>query len=197
MPNEDHHSSQTPDEPPRRYLLLGALIALAIAGIALLVLTRDDDLAATPPPATSTTIGASTATTVPDTKSEVITRLREILRVREEAFSKRDASLFDDVYTSSCPCLRAGREAIAGLKKEDIRWQDRSISIEVQSAKSINNRMWEVIALFVADSFRIETEEGKLVREVPAERLRYRFLLVRNSDSEPWRLGNASPIEGS
>jgi hypothetical protein len=138
MPNEDHRSSQTPDDPPRRYLLWGALIALAIAGVALLILARDDDLAATPPTAASATITASTATTIPDTKNEVIARLREILQVREEAFSKRDARLFDDIYTSSCPCLRAGREAIAGLKKEKIRWRDRSISIEVQSAKSIN-----------------------------------------------------------
>jgi hypothetical protein len=196
MPNEDQHSSRTPDDPPRRYVLPSALIALAIVGIALFVLARDEDPTATSPPATSTTITTPTATTIPDTKSEVITRLREILEIREEAFIKRDASLFDDVYTSSCPCLKAGREAIAGLKKENIRWQGRSVSIEIQSAKSINSRLWEVVALFVSDSFRIETEEGKLVREAPAERLRYRFLLARSSDSEPWRLGNASPIEG-
>ena len=123
-------------------------------------------------------------------------RLQEILQIREQAFDKRDASLFEDIYTSSCPCLRAGREAIAALKKENIRWKDRSISIEVQSAKSINKRLWEVTALFVSDSFRIETEKGELVREAPAERLRYRFLLVRASDTEPWLLGGASPIGG-
>lgn len=195
MPSKDHHSSPAPNDPRRRYLLPGALIALAIVGIALLVIVRDDDLAATLPPATSGTT-ASTATTVPDTKKEVVARLQKILQIREQAFNKRDASLFDDIYTSSCPCLRAGREAIAALKKENIRWEDRSISIEVQSAKSINKRLWEVTALFVSDSFRIETEEGELVREAPAERLRYRFLLVRASDTEPWLLGSASPIEG-
>jgi hypothetical protein len=117
MPSKDHHSSPAPNDPRRRYLLPGALIALAIVGIALLVLVRDDDLAATLPPATSGTT-ASTATTVPDTKNEVVARLQEILQIREQAFNKRDASLFDDIYTSSCPCLRAGREAIAALKKE-------------------------------------------------------------------------------
>jgi hypothetical protein len=75
-------------------------------------------------------------------------------------------------------------------------WKDRSISIEVQSAKSINERLWEVVALFVSDSFRIETEKGELLREAPPERIRYRFLLARTSDSELWRLGNASSIEG-
>jgi hypothetical protein len=109
---------------------------------------------------------------------------------------ERDEDLFEEVYTSDCSCLRAGRSAIAALKKERVRWQSRSISIEVQSANSINNRLWEVVALFISDSFRIETEEGTLVREAPAERIRYRFLLVRSSDEDPWRLGSASPVEG-
>jgi hypothetical protein len=173
-------------------------MALMIVGVALLLIARGDNQAATSPPETSltATTTAPSTTAIPDTKNEVITRLREILQVREEAFSKRDASLFDDVYTSSCSCLRAGRDAIAALRKEKILWQDRSISIEVQSARSIDNRLWEVVALFVSDPFRIETEKGELVREAPAERLRYRFLLVRTSDTEPWRLGNASSIEG-
>jgi hypothetical protein len=198
MSNDSHYSSPTPNDPPRRYLLPGALIALVIVGVALLLVARGDDLAATSPRETSlpATTTAPSTTTVSDGKNEVITRLREILQIREQAFSKRDASLFDDVYTSRCPCLRAGREAIAALKKEKIQWQDRSISIEVQSAKSIDSRLWEVVALFISDSFRIETEEGELVREAPAERLRYRFLLVRTSDTEPWRLGSASSIEG-
>jgi hypothetical protein len=195
--SNDNHPSPTPNNPPRRYLLPSAVIALALVAVVLLVTIRDDDLAATSPLETSQPATTS-STTAPlsDTENEVVTRLREILQVREQAFSKRDASLFDDVYTSSCPCLRAGRNAIAALKKEQILWQDRSISIEVQSAKSINHRLWEVVALFVSDSFRIETEEGELVREAPPERLRYRFLLVRTSDSEPWRLGSASSIEG-
>lgn len=197
MSNDNHHPSPTPNDPPRRYLLPSAVIALALVAVVLLITIRDDDLAATSPLETSQPATTS-STTAPlsDTENEVVTRLREILQVREQAFSKRDASLFDDVYTSSCPCLRAGRNAIAALKKEQILWQNRSISIEVQSAKSINHRLWEVVALFVSDSFRIETEEGELVREAPPERLRYRFLLVRTSDSEPWRLGSASSIEG-
>lgn len=197
MSNDNHHPSPTPNDPPRRYLLPSAVIALALVAVVLLITIRDDDLAATSPLETSQPATTS-STTVPlsDTENEVVTRLREILQVREQAFSKRDASLFDDVYTSSCPCLRASRNAIAALKKEQILWQNRSISIEVQSAKSINHRLWEVVALFVSDSFRIETEEGELVREAPPERLRYRFLLVRTSDSEPWRLGSASSIEG-
>jgi hypothetical protein len=125
-----------------------------------------------------------------------VTRLREILDVREQAFRERDAALFENVYSSDCTCLRAGRDAIAALKKEKVRWKNRSISIEVQSATGMSERLWEVIAIFVSKSFRIETEKGVLVRDVPGERLRYRFLLVRASDSDPWLLGSASPAEG-
>ena len=198
MTQEDHRASPSPKDATRRYLLPGALIALLIVGVAMSVLARDDELAATSPSATSrpVTTAAPSPTKDPNAKSEIITHLQEILQVREQAFRERDASLFHEVYASTCPCVRAGRDAIAALKKENIRWRDRSISIKVQSAKSISNNLWEVVTLFSAESFRIETEEGMLVRQAPAERLRYRFLLVRNSGSEPWRLGTASSIEG-
>ena len=133
---------------------------------------------------------------IPNTRAEVTARLREILQVREKAFAERDASLFEEVYTTDCSCLEAGRTAIAALEKEKVLWRNRSTSIEVQSAKEVNDRLWEVVAVFTSNAFRIETEQGQLVREVPAERIRYRFLLVRGPDSELWRLGSASPIEG-
>lgn len=198
MTNEDPRSSPSTDDRPRRYLLPGALISLVIVGLALFVTARDDERSATFGSDSSATVTttASTATTVPNAKNEVVMRLQEILQIRERAFTERDASLFDDIYTSTCPCLRAGRGAIAALKKEKVRWRGRSISIEVQSVKSVNNKLWEVVALFISDSFRIETEEGALVRQAPAERLRYRFLLVRISDSDLWRLGGASSVEG-
>jgi hypothetical protein len=172
-------------------------MAVAI-GVVLFVTTggRDSGNRNSSSPSRSEVTIAPTTTKTPDSKNEVVARLREILEVREQAFRERDASLFEDVYTSDCACLRAGRDAIAALKKEKVRWKSRSISIDIESARSINNGLWEVVALFVSDSFRIETEEGILVRDVPAERLRYRFLLVRASDADPLRLGSASPVEG-
>jgi hypothetical protein len=137
---------------------------------------------------------APSSTTILDSETTVVVRLREILQIREQAFRERDASLFEDVYTSDCSCLQAGRKAIAALKKEDIQWRNRSVSIDVQSATSVNDNLWEVVALFVSDAFRIETETGLLVREAPAERLLYRFLLVRTEGS--WRLGKASLVDG-
>jgi hypothetical protein len=198
MSNEDPHSSRSGGDPSARQLLAGALIALLITGAALFVALRNGDLEATSrsPSTLHLTTTAPSASTTPDSRTAVIARLQEILEVREQAFRERDEDLFDDVYTSDCSCLRAGRSAIAALKKERIRWQGRSTSIEVQSARSINTKLWEVVALFISDSFRIETEEGTLVRQAPAERIRYRFLLVRSSDGDSWRLGSASPVEG-
>jgi hypothetical protein len=195
MPNDDRRSIARGSS--RRLLLVGALVALALVAGVLFVITRDghsagNPVGSTPQPAatTGTTIAAN------DSEDDVVNRLREILKIREQAIRDRDATLFRDIYTSDCPCLRAGQAAIAALNKENIRWTNRSISLEVQSAKSVSNRLWEVVAVFVSGPFRIETEEGQLVRESPAERIRYRFLLVRTSDLGEWRLGSASPIEG-
>jgi hypothetical protein len=196
MTNEDHHASSTAARSSRRYLI-GVILMTLLAGVVLFVTTRADEQVKAESSSPSRTEGTIASTTRPsDSEDEIVTRLREILEVRERAFRERDASLFDEVYTSDCACLRAGRDAIAALKKERVRWKNRSISIEVESARSMNRRLWEVVALFISDSFRIETEKGVLVRDVPAERLRYRFLLVRASDADPWRLGRASPVEG-
>jgi hypothetical protein len=195
MPNEEQGTSPSSGDYLRR-LLPGALITLVIVGLVLLVIIRDDKGAATPSGTSAPAATASTEATTPDARSEVILRLQEILQVREQAFRERDAALFEDVYTSDCACLEAGRTAIAALKRENVLWRNREISIEVQSAKELSNRLWEVVAIFISDPFRIETEEGELVRVAPAERIRYRFLLVRTSDSDQWRLGSASPVEG-
>ncbi|HEY7605425.1 MAG TPA: hypothetical protein VID07_01470 [Actinomycetes bacterium] len=170
-------------------------MAVAITVVALLVTGRDDKVATTSASSSQASLAATT-TTIPNTQAEVTARLREIIQVREKAFAERDASLFDDVYTSDCSCLEAGRSAIAALEREKVLWRNRSTSIEVQSAKQVNRRLWEVVGIFVSDAFRIETEQGQLVREAPAERIRYRFLLVRSSDSELWRLGSATALEG-
>ncbi len=197
MLNDEHRGSPATGSPSRRFLLLGAVSAITITVVALLVVDRNDEVAATSPSASPRqTSLATTTTTIHNTKAEVTARLGEILQVREKAFAERDASLFEDVYSSDCSCLEAGRKAIAALKREKVLWRNRSTSIEVQSARKVNDKLWEVVAVFVSNAFRIETEQGQLVREAPAERVRYRFLLVRGSDSDLWRLGSASPIEG-
>jgi hypothetical protein len=194
MANLDRQPPPTAGGPSRRRLLAVALIISIVLSIAVFVVSRDTDPATT---VSSNTLPTTTApaAAVPDSRGAVVARLQEILEVREQAFRERDASLFDEVYTSDCSCLRAGRDAIAALKRENVLWQGRSISIKVQSAKSVGPMLWEVVAIFVSEAFRIETEEGALVRQAPAERIRYRFLLVRTSYTNSWRLGSASPVE--
>jgi hypothetical protein len=189
----------TPRGPSRAVWVAATATALLVAAVAWFLTTRSDgEAVGSLPPRSSVapTTAAPTTMTI-DTETEVVTRLREILRVREEAFTKRDASLFNQVYTSDCPCLKAGREAIATLVKENVVWRGRSISVLVQSSQRINDRLWEVVAVFTSEPFRIETEDGTLIRTASAERITYRFLLFRPSEGEQWLLGNASILKGA
>lgn len=199
MQRDDQQLQSASGRPIRRYLLLTALLALLVVGVAAVFIARNDDLGASPSSAAPNPESTSAPTTTRATsqRDEVIVRLQQIIDVRERAFRERNARLFDEVYSSDCPCLEAGRDAIAALRREKVQWKGRATSLEVINAQRINDRLWEAVAIFRSDPFRIETESGILVREVPAERLRYRFLLVRTSRENPWRLGDASLVEGS
>ena len=126
MTNEDQRPSSTVARSARWYLVAAILMALSI-GAVISVTTRGDEPVDASSSSSSRSEGTIAATTrPPDPEVEVVARLREILDVREQAFRQRDASLFGEVYTSECPCLRAGRDAIAALKKENVRWTNRS-----------------------------------------------------------------------
>lgn len=191
----------TPGGTSRRAAVaaIAAALLLVVAVVAVFATRGDGDAAGStaPEPPPSQTIAAAATTTTIDTETEVVARLREILRVREEALAARDPNLLDQVYASDCPCLKAGRDAIAALRNEHVVWKGRSISLQVQSTQPVNVRLWEVVALFTSGRFRIETEEGGLIREAPAERIRYRFLLVRLAEGEPWLLGSVSVLKGA
>jgi len=148
--------------------------------------------------ASSTTVSPQTPspTTTLDPKAQVVARLQEILKVREEAFQRRDAGLLEDIYTTDCPCLQAGRAAIAELLKEHSVWKGRSVSIRVQNVSPVNQRLWFVIAIFDSRPFRIETENGKLIRQVSVEHQQYRFALARPVGSSSWLLGAATLLNG-
>jgi hypothetical protein len=181
LPDHPAPPPPTPRGPSRAVWTAAILTALLVAAVAAVLATRGDGQAAgslPPAPSAPPTTAAATTTTI-DPETEVVARLREILRVREEAFAKRDARLFDEVYSDDCPCLKAGRDAIAALLNENVVWKGRSISLLVQSTDEINEQLWEVVAVFTSKPFRIETEEGALIRSAPAERIRYRFLLFR------------------
>jgi hypothetical protein len=192
--------------------LLGAALALLI-GLAALALrapagpdhldgpnsrNRNDLNGPSPasPPATGSPRSAATPSTGLDARAGVAARLREILGIREQAFARRDIRLLETVYTADCSCLRSGRAAIARLLVDRVVWRGRAIAVEPLGLERLTERMWIVVALFSSRAFRIEREDGTLIRAVAAERQRYRFLLVRPGPGGQWLLGDASLLEG-
>jgi hypothetical protein len=161
---------------------------------------RGPDPSATDPPGSNLRAGDAAEppvggqTTAVD-KRALSERLLEILRARERAYAVRDAAVLDTVYAVDCPCLRTGRAAIARLRADDAVWRGRSFSLGVERLSRVTDSLWIAIAVVRRDSFRIEGEDGGLVRAVPAARERYRFVLVRPPGRADWLLGHASLVE--
>jgi hypothetical protein len=137
-------------------------------------------------PVTTTTVGA--------TEAEVTSRLREILKTRDEALLARNAALLTQVYTADCKCLKDGRELIKQLREENIVWKGVETSITIKSADEVNDRLWIVVATVRTPSVRIENEAGQLIRIVPPEQNVVRFALARPQNEEEWLLGHASNL---
>jgi hypothetical protein len=183
-------------------LPIAAGVALALLLAAAWTLTRGsaDPTASSPPPqpappaAPTTTLPATTTTLDPE--AEVVARLRQILRVRDQAYRQRDPDLLATVYTSDCPCLAGDGNAIKQLLKDDARWVGASTSIRVDKLQRVNDRLWVVVAFFDASAFRIETASGQLVRSIQAKSELFRFVLAKTATGSEWLLGYAAPVKG-
>jgi hypothetical protein len=138
--------------------------------------------------------GAGRATSPPGVRAGLASRLEEILRVREQAYARRDATLLDTVYTVDCACLRSGRAAIARLLADHAVWRGRSASVRVERLSRVNDSLWIALAVLRRGAFRIEREDGALIAAEPAARQRYRFALVRPGPGR-WLLGHASLVQ--
>jgi hypothetical protein len=187
-------------EPSRRGRLSASLLALVVAlgvVIGLLISRESNDPSSLPSDQTTggvTTSTPPTATTI-STRTEIVSRLREILQVRDRALLERDAELLSGIYTIDCECLQDGRTLISQLLRENIVWKGVRTDATVRSAEEVNNRLWVVIATIRTPSVRIETEGGRLVRMVPPERNLVRFALARPQNEEEWLLGHASTFD--
>ena len=137
---------------------------------------------------------AATPETPADPRAAITARLKEILRVREEAFGRRDLRLLETVYTADCPCLLSGRAAIARLLTDGAVWRGRAVTVEVTGLERLSDRVWVAVVLFSSRGFRIEREDGGLIRAVPAERGRYRLVLARPVPGGPWLVGDTAPL---
>jgi hypothetical protein len=148
------------------------VLALVVASIVIAgaVMSRDSK-SATPSTTSNAAESSTTATSaIVSTRTEVTSRLREILAIRDRALVARDAQLLSDVYTIDCECLEDGKALIQQLRKQNVVWKGVKTKIDIRSAEEVNDRLWIVIATVGTPSVRIETEAGRLVRIVPPER---------------------------
>src|SRR6266536_231202 len=125
---------------------------------------------------------------------ELARRLGEILRLREWAYARRDASVLDTIYTADCACLRSGQAAIARLLADHAVWRGRSVLVRVERLSRVDDSLWIALAVLRRSAFRIEGEDGMLRSAEPAASQRYRFALVRTGTGA-WLLGHASLVE--
>jgi hypothetical protein len=172
-------------------LVLALLVAVSVA------VTRADGEDPVPSaPSTARAAGSPTTTTatVVSRKTEVTSRLREILQVRDKALVARDSELLNGIYTIDCKCLKDGRALIQQLHEENILWKGVATNIAIKDIEEVNSRLWVVVATVETPPVRIETEAGKLIRIVPAERNLVRFALAKPQNEDEWLLGHVSSV---
>jgi hypothetical protein len=185
---------------PSPGLLRGVKLALVIGSLAAAVVTitlvwRSDssvnELASAP-----ASSRAATTTSLAE-GDEVKARLRDILRVRDQAYRTRDVGLLGRVYTTDCPCLRGDVAAIKQLLKDDAVWVGASTSVRISKLEKVSDRVWVIVGQFDASPFRIETKSGNLIRAVQGKSELFRFVLAREPVSGDLLLGFAAPVDQS
>jgi hypothetical protein len=195
MPNEDRKGRS---EPTTRILRRGAMFAILIGAltVAAVVATsvwQSDSPATESPSLPASSIAATTTSTI--ARNEIEARLRDILRVRDLAYQRRDIELLRQIYTTDCPCLRGDGSAIRQLRKDNAVWVGASTSVSIKELEKVNDQLWVVVAKFSASPFRIETESGTLIRAVKGRSELFRFVLARTPSGKGLLLGFAAPID--
>jgi len=197
MPNEDPQvlpeASPSASRGGRISVVLFVIVLAVLVAVGAMV-SRSEEATSSAPSSSRPAGSGSTATTIAVAKTEITSRLREILKVRDRALLARDAQLLSEIYTVDCKCLEDGRALIRQLRKENVVWKDISTNITIENTEQVNDLLWIVVATVQTPPVRIETEAGRLVRIVPAERNRVRFALAKPMNEEEWLLGHASSL---
>jgi hypothetical protein len=195
MPKDNPQA--TASRPKTSLALRGVLVIMAtlgIGGLLFTVLTMRDDNRATGASSTEALappLSPETSTTA-DSQEELISRLEEILAVREEAYRKRAPELLKEIYTVDCPCLESDSNAIRELVREDYVWVGGETSIRVRRSERVSERMWIIIANFSSEPLQIQTKSGRTVRDEPRGSDLFQFVLAKPSGSTKWLLGRAT-----
>jgi hypothetical protein len=188
MNTEDH---KVQSATSRRLLTVGLAAILPVIVILAVLVTREDSRATRSSLAPSSSAASPTTTTL-DTRSELAGRLEEILRIRDRAFQDRDSQILKDIYTIDCPCLEGDGNAIQELIDNDYHVVGGATSIRLHRASRASARLWLLIADFRSAPLRIETDDGRLIREEPGGSELFQFALSRPSGSNEWLLGRAT-----
>ena len=197
MPNEDPQvlpeASPSASRGGRISVVLFVIVLAVLVAVGAMV-SRSEEATSSAPSSSRPAGGGSTTTTIAVAKTEITSRLREILKVRDRALLARDARLLSDIYTVDCKCLEDGKALIRQLRKENVVWKGVSTNMTIESIEKVNDRLWIVVATVRTPPVRIEPEAGRLVRIVPSERNRVRFALAKPTNEEEWLLGHASSL---
>jgi hypothetical protein len=178
---------------PVRVGLVVVVVTSSLLGVVLL--TGEDKSGVAIPTSLQSSTDAQATSTTRNTRVEVIERLREILRIRDEAFRERNPDILRDVYTTDCPCFEGDRNAIKELADNDYQLVGGATSIQVKEARQINGKLWLIIADFQSAPLRIEAKDRRLIREEPKGSDLFQFALSRPSGSSEWLLGRATAYQ--
>jgi hypothetical protein len=125
---------EDPTRRRHRYVLVGlvmaAILVLAIFALASR-LGKSPHGSASPD---TTFSGSRTTTTLKSmtaTRDEVIIRIHEIFRVRDQAIRTRNSLLLDGIYTGDCPCLKGDQKLIQNLRQERRMWRGVKVSLTI------------------------------------------------------------------
>jgi hypothetical protein len=191
-----HHGIQhsQPQMVTTRRLAVVGLVAL-LALVVFLLNHEDDAVQLVPHFTELTDPSARTVQINPPSDREIVSRLGDILQIREEAYRSRSPEYLRWIYSSDCPCLANDEKAILQLLHHKYRWRGIATSIEVRSVKRMNDQLWIVVALLKSKALRIEKEDGRLVRIEPAGSDFFEFTLVKPHGAKQWLLGLVSDVE--
>ena len=191
MPNDDPAERGA----PRRAFIVASLLVCLATAAALVVFALWSDSSTPDSASAQPSSSLAVTTTTLAEKDAVVSRLRDILEQRDRAYRERDVGLLRKVYSSDCPCLRGDGDAIRQLLKDDAVWKGASTAVSVKKLEKVNDRLWVVVADFIASPFRIETESGSLVRAVDGRTELFRFVLARPASNQSLVLGFAAPVD--
>jgi hypothetical protein len=195
MSDEDYKG---PVITSRRIIATGiGLSVLLVALVASILVTRQDSIGVTNSSLSPSSSDATTSTGL-DTRIEVVERLKDILRIRDQAFRDRNTRPLEHVYTIDCPCLEGDRNAIEELVTNNYHVVGGGTSIRVHRVEQVSKRLWLVVADFRSAPLRVEAKDRKLIREEPAGNDLFQFALSKPTGSSDWLLGRATAYrEGS